>query len=198
MTTDSSVPDAHQITANARLQRSRRRWRIFAALVAMTCGLGAGWPVCRGARRQRQRDRPGRRPGGRVLARRARSSLAVSGLTRAGAPGTMPSVGSFDARPPLKGRLPWTTWCFAGAATRSPTTVATSTAATSCGRCGCPHDRYGALEAAVESARTTPVFGSYLPRAGARLASRDKARGKAYPQPPVILAGRSAILHPGP
>jgi hypothetical protein len=27
------------------------------------------------------------------------------------------------------------------------------------GRCGCGFDRYGALEAAVDSARTTPVFG---------------------------------------
>jgi len=35
MTADTQAPDAHQITAAARLQRSRRRWRAFALLLAI-------------------------------------------------------------------------------------------------------------------------------------------------------------------
>ena len=39
MTTDTQVPDAHQITAAARLQRSRRRWRVLALLLAIVAVL---------------------------------------------------------------------------------------------------------------------------------------------------------------
>ncbi len=35
------------------------------------------------------------------------------------------------------------------------------------GRCGCGRDRHSALEAAVDHARTTPVFGTYLQPEGA-------------------------------